>query len=64
LKGVAPERWLLFLLNRAGIDSNEVGANMPNEKVRVLAGLLKSFTMKVNGTQPIEKAFVTGGEFL
>lgn len=60
-KGVAPERWLLFLLNRAGIDSNEVGANMPNEKVRVLAGLLKSFTMKVNGTQPIEKAFVTGG---
>lgn len=60
-KGVAPERWLLFLLNRAGIDSNEVGANLSNEKVRVLAGLLKSFTMKVNGTQPIEKAFVTGG---
>jgi len=60
-KGVAPERWLLFLLNRAGIEPNEIGANLSNEKVRVLAGLLKSFTMKVNGTQPIEKAFVTGG---
>ena len=60
-KSVVPERWLLFLLNRAGIDVNEIGANLSNEKVRVLAGLLKSFTMKVNGTQPIEKAFVTGG---
>ncbi|MCZ8536343.1 NAD(P)/FAD-dependent oxidoreductase [Paenisporosarcina quisquiliarum] len=60
-KGVAPERWLLFLLNRAGIEPNEIGANLSNEKVRALAGLLKSFTMKVNGTQPIEKAFVTGG---
>jgi predicted Rossmann fold flavoprotein len=60
-KGIAPERWLLFLLNRAGIEPNEIGANLSNEKVRVLAGLLVSFTMKVNGTQPIEKAFVTGG---
>jgi len=60
-KGVAPERWLLFLLNRAGIEGNEIGANLSNEKVRALAKLLKSFTMKVNGTQPIEKAFVTGG---
>lgn len=60
-KGVAPERWLLFLLQRAGIEGNEIGANLSNEKVRVLSGLLKAFTMTVNGTQPIEKAFVTGG---
>ncbi|WP_075620111.1 NAD(P)/FAD-dependent oxidoreductase [Paenisporosarcina indica] len=60
-KSVVPERWLLFLLNRAGIDSNEIGANLSNEKVRGIVALLKSFTMKVNGTQPIEKAFVTGG---
>jgi predicted Rossmann fold flavoprotein len=60
-KGIAPERWLLFLLNRAGIEPNEIGANLSNEKVRVLAGLLVSFTMQVNGTQPLEKAFVTGG---
>ncbi|MGB5944649.1 NAD(P)/FAD-dependent oxidoreductase [Paenisporosarcina sp.] len=60
-KGIAPERWLLFLLTRAGIEPNEIGANLSNEKVRVLAGLLVSFTMTVNGTQPIEKAFVTGG---
>ena len=31
------------------------------EKVRSLAKLLKAFPMTVNGTQPIEKAFVTGG---
>ncbi|WP_017379974.1 NAD(P)/FAD-dependent oxidoreductase [Paenisporosarcina sp. TG-14] len=60
-KGIAPERWLLFLLNRAGIEPNEIGANLSNERVRDLAVLLTSFTMKVNGTQPIEKAFVTGG---
>jgi len=60
-KGVAPERWLLFLLQRAGIDGNDIGATLPNEKVRSLALLLNSFTMEVNGTQPIEKAFVTGG---
>lgn len=60
-KGVAPERWLLFLLDRAGIEHNEIGANLANEKVRALASLLTSFTMTVNGTQPIEKAFVTGG---
>ncbi|WP_019414307.1 NAD(P)/FAD-dependent oxidoreductase [Paenisporosarcina sp. TG20] len=60
-KSVVPERWLLFLLNQAGIEPNEIGANLPNEKVRVLAGILKAFTMTVNGTQPIEKAFVTGG---
>lgn len=60
-KGVAPERWLLFLLDRADIEHNEIGANLANEKVRALASLLTSFTMTVNGTQPIEKAFVTGG---
>ena len=60
-KNIVPERWLLFLLNRAGIDANEIGANLSNEKVRALAAQLKAFTMKVNGTQPIEKAFVTGG---
>lgn len=61
LKGVAPERWLLFLFDRAGIDEADIGAGLSNEKIRKLAGLLKGFPMTVNGTQPIEKAFVTGG---
>ncbi len=61
LKGIAPERWLLFLFEQAAIDPTETGASMSAEKIRSLAKLLKAFSMKVNGTQPIEKAFVTGG---
>lgn len=61
LKGIAPERWLLFLFDRAEIDVADTGAGISNEKIRKLAGLLKGFAMTVNGTQPIEKAFVTGG---
>lgn len=61
LKGIAPERWLLFLFERANIDPAETGAQISAEKVRSLAKLLKAFPMTVNGTQPIEKAFVTGG---
>lgn len=61
LKSVAPERWLNFLLERAEIESTEIGATLSTEKIRKLATLLKSFTMEVNGTQPMERAFVTGG---
>lgn len=61
LKGLIPERWLLFLFDRASIDPTETGAQMSAEKMRSLAKLLKAFSMNVNGSQPIEKAFVTGG---
>ncbi|WP_248509480.1 NAD(P)/FAD-dependent oxidoreductase [Sporosarcina sp. NCCP-2222] len=60
-KGLVPERWLLFLLDRAGIDPSEIGATLATDKLRRLSTSLKAFTMTVNGTQPIEKAFVTGG---
>ncbi|MBO0603215.1 NAD(P)/FAD-dependent oxidoreductase [Sporosarcina sp. E16_3] len=61
LKGIVPERWMLFLFDRAAIDPAETGAQMLVEKIRALAKLLKAFSMNVNGTQPLEKAFVTGG---
>lgn len=61
LKNLAPERWLNFLLERAVISPTDTGATLSAEKLRNLAALLKGFTMEVNGTQPIEKAFVTGG---
>ena len=61
LKGIVPERWMLFLFDRAEIDPAETGAQMQVEKIRTLTKLLKAFSMNVNGTQPIEKAFVTGG---
>ena len=60
-KGIVPERWLLFLLEKAGIPENEDSQNLSHEKLRVLANLLKQFKVQVNGTQPLEKAFVTGG---
>jgi len=61
LKGIVPERWMLFLFDQAGIDPAETGAQMLVEKIRTLTKLMKAFSMNVNGTQPLEKAFVTGG---
>ncbi len=60
-KGLVPERFLSFLLVKAGIDESETGANLSNEMLRALASLFKEFTFTVNGTLPLEKAFVTGG---
>lgn len=61
LKGLLPERYLLFLLTNCGIDASEVCATIPTEKLRAFAKACKHFTFKVNGTLPLEKAFVTGG---
>lgn len=61
LKGLVPERWLLFLLKRAEIDEDMRGEQLSADKVRTFSTLLKSFSMLVDGTQPLEKAYVTGG---
>ncbi|WNS74659.1 NAD(P)/FAD-dependent oxidoreductase [Bacillus sp. DTU_2020_1000418_1_SI_GHA_SEK_038] len=61
LKGLLPERYLLFLLERSGIDPSAQGANISNEKVRSFVKSCKSFQIAVNGTLPLDKAFVTGG---
>lgn len=60
-KSLVPERWLLFLMERAGIDSMLTGVELSQEKLRAFAHELVSFTMDVHGTQSIDKAFVTGG---
>ncbi|MER2172003.1 hypothetical protein SAMN04487786_2186 [Paenisporosarcina quisquiliarum] len=60
-KGIVPERWLLFLLQRTAIQESEDGQNLAHEKIRALAHELKQFNVFVYGTQPLEKAFVTGG---
>lgn len=60
-KNLAAERWLLFLLDRAKIDPSLTSAEISQEKIRSFARELVSFTMDVHGTQPLEKAFVTGG---
>ena len=56
-----PERYLLFLLENNEIDPSEQGAMISNEKIRAFAKSCKQFLIKVNGTLPLEKAFVTGG---
>ncbi|WP_223595722.1 NAD(P)/FAD-dependent oxidoreductase [Neobacillus bataviensis] len=61
LKGLLPERYLLFLLEQNGIDATEQGGTISNEKFRSFAKSCKQFMIKVNGTLPLEKAFVTGG---
>ncbi|QFF99752.1 NAD(P)/FAD-dependent oxidoreductase [Psychrobacillus glaciei] len=60
-KGMVPERWLLFLLQHAEIQESEDGQNLSHEKIRALAHLFKQFSVNVYGTQPLDKAFVTGG---
>jgi len=61
LKGLVPERFLLFLLNKNEIDEATIFANLAVDKLRGFVKDLKRFEVKVNGTLPIEKAFVTGG---
>ncbi|MFJ5764756.1 NAD(P)/FAD-dependent oxidoreductase [Lysinibacillus sp. NPDC093210] len=60
-RGVAPERWLLFLCDRANVDVQMTGTELSQEKIRALAHLLVNFTLTVSGTQSLDKAFVTGG---
>lgn len=60
-KGMIPERYLDFLLHINGISPDENGANISREKFLAFAHDLKHFRFTVNGSQPIEKAFVTGG---
>lgn len=60
-KGIVPERYLHFLLERAEIPLDITFDHLPKANVRTLATLLKAFPVAVNGTLPIEKAFITGG---
>lgn len=61
LKGLLIERYLLFLLELANIDPTATCATVSQEKMRLFVSLCKAFTFDVNGTLPLEKAFVTGG---
>ncbi|MEK4028408.1 NAD(P)/FAD-dependent oxidoreductase [Pseudobacillus sp. FSL P4-0506] len=61
LKGLLPERYLLFLLEEAEIHEETPGNGISTEKIRQFAHLCKQFRFAVNGTLPLEKAFVTGG---
>ncbi|MFH7819509.1 BaiN/RdsA family NAD(P)/FAD-dependent oxidoreductase [Neobacillus thermocopriae] len=61
LKGLLPERYLLFLLEKNEIDPTAQAGTISKEKIRSFVHSCKNFQFKVNGTLSIEKAFVTGG---
>ncbi|MEW9500739.1 NAD(P)/FAD-dependent oxidoreductase [Jeotgalibacillus marinus] len=60
-KGLIPERYLDFLMERSEIDPDQQAGTIATDKFRLVVHLMKSFELRVNGTQSIEKAFVTGG---
>lgn len=61
LKGIVPERFLQYLFELLGIDEEARGSNISKDTVRSLAKAMKQFQFKINGSLPMEKAFVTGG---
>ncbi|RST76459.1 NAD(P)/FAD-dependent oxidoreductase [Siminovitchia acidinfaciens] len=61
LKGLLPERFLLFMLEQCEIDPASPCSNVSAEKIRNFSQACKQFRFTVNGTLPLEKAFVTGG---
>ncbi|WAA10071.1 NAD(P)/FAD-dependent oxidoreductase [Fervidibacillus albus] len=61
LKGLLPERYLLFLLELNDIDPSSAMTTVSKEKCRRLSNSCKHFLFTVYDTQPLEKAFVTGG---
>lgn len=61
LKGYVPERYLLFLLEKNNIDPAHAAGQLSGENIRSVIKDLKGFSFTVNGTQSLEKAFVTGG---
>jgi len=61
LKGLVPERYLLFLLEQSNIDSSATSHQIGKESIRTFVQNVKQFSFTVHGTLPLEKAFVTGG---
>ncbi|MGV3130013.1 NAD(P)/FAD-dependent oxidoreductase [Staphylococcus simulans] len=61
LRGIIEERYLNFILEQAGVAEDTTGHHISNQQILEIAHLFKTFTFTVNGTLPIEKAFVTGG---
>lgn len=61
LKGLVPERFLQFILEKNQIPESLEGHQLANEQIRSLVKDIKHFSFEANGTLSIEKAFVTGG---
>ncbi|MGL5383341.1 MAG: NAD(P)/FAD-dependent oxidoreductase [Culicoidibacterales bacterium] len=60
-KSLVSERYLLFLLEQAGLAESTPLKQLTPKQIETVAQLLKGFHFSVNGTQSLEKSFVTGG---
>lgn len=61
LKGYLPERLIPLILEKAEVVEQVTYAHLTKKGVQSLADMIKRFPIRVNGTLPLEKAFVTGG---
>ncbi|CEA00909.1 Ferredoxin--NADP reductase [Jeotgalicoccus saudimassiliensis] len=61
LKNIHQERLVAFVLEYLKIDGSTSGHHVSNQQKQAIVEFFKRFTFNVNGTQSIEKAFVTGG---
>lgn len=61
LKGIVPERYLDFILNKNNLEPQLNTGNISREMVISIVNDLKDFRFDVHGSLPLEKAFVTGG---
>lgn len=61
LKNIHQERLITFVIEYLKIDGSTSGHHVSNQQKQALVEFFKRFTFNVNGTQSIEKAFVTGG---
>lgn len=61
LRGIIPERLLIYIFAINNVDEEQKAANISNEIVRSIVKDMKHFTFMVHGSLPLEKAFVTGG---
>ena len=61
MKTFLQERLVLFMLDFLDIDGATSGHHLSNENIEKIVQFLKAFEFRVDGTQSIEKAFVTGG---
>lgn len=61
LRQFAPERFLLFILQRIGLEEDGQVAHMTNRAIHQFIHHLKYFQFTVDGSLSIERAFVTGG---
>lgn len=61
LKGFAPEKFIIFLLNRHNVCEEQKAGNLSKQWVMQFIHECKHFTFYVHDSLPLEKAFVTGG---